>query len=275
MFDLMFLVGVGFVLGAVCFTAYDFRFQRGKAGFSWVCLLSLFVSLLVDVAASPLLNVPGSTALVLFGSGSGYVLLSSFSFGVMVNFFVARPLSYFTSKASVVAGRGRTGSAGFWGRRAADVSQLKQPVTRKFRRLWLVLVVLAVLVPCGFVVAALQFNASVTTSGNIKAVGISVYSDSAGSVVASNINWGMLEPGQRVNATLYLKNTSNVPVTVSFAVGNFVPASGQTYLACTWNYSGGVLNPGVLVAVTFTLVVASTVTGITAFSFDIGVVGSG
>jgi hypothetical protein len=58
MIDLMFLVGVGYVLGAVCFTAYDFRFQRGKAGFSWVCLLSLFVSLLVDVVASPLLNVP-------------------------------------------------------------------------------------------------------------------------------------------------------------------------------------------------------------------------
>jgi hypothetical protein len=131
-----------------------------------------------------------------------------------------------------MAGRGRTSEvAGFWGRRAADVSQLKQPVTRRFRKLWVVLVVLAVLVPCGFAVAALQFNASVTTSGNIKAVGISVYSDVAGSVVATNINWGMVEPGQRVNATLYLKNTSNVPVTVSFAVGNFVPASGQTYLA--------------------------------------------
>jgi hypothetical protein len=94
MIDLMFYVGAGFVLGAACFTAYDFHFQRGKAGFSWVCLLSLFVSLLVDVAASPLLNVPGSTSLVLFGSGSGYVLLSSFAFGVMMNFFVAKPLMY-------------------------------------------------------------------------------------------------------------------------------------------------------------------------------------
>ena len=140
MIDLMFYVGVGFVLGAVCFTAYDFRFQRGKAGFNWVCLLSFFVSLLVDFVASPLLNVPGSASLVLFGSGSGYVVLSSFAFGVMMNFFVAKPLAYFTSKASVFnAGRGRTGSAGFWGRRAADVGSLKQPVTRKFRKLWVVL----------------------------------------------------------------------------------------------------------------------------------------
>jgi hypothetical protein len=83
-----------------------------------------------------------------------------------------------------------------------------KPVTRKFRRLWLVVVVLAVLVPCGFVAAALQFQASVNTSGNIKAVGISVYSDSLGTVVATKVDWGMVAPGQTVTATLYLKSTS-------------------------------------------------------------------
>jgi hypothetical protein len=197
------------------------------------------MSLHFSCAASPLLRVPGSPALMLFGLVSGYVLLSSFAFGVMVNFFVSRPLAYFTGKASVfVAGRGRTGSA-------------------------------------GFVVAALQFQTSVNTSGNIKAVGISVYSDPLGTVVATKVDWGMVAPGQTVNANLYMKSTSNVAGSVSFAVGNFVPASGSTYLACTWNYSGGVLNPGVIVPVTFTLTVASTITGITSFSFDIGVVGSG
>jgi hypothetical protein len=276
MIDLMILVGIGFVLGAACFTAYDFHFQRGKAGFSWVGLLSLFVSLLIDVLATPLLRVPGSPALVLFGLGSGYVLLSSFAFGVMVNFFVSKPLSYFTGKSAFMAGRARiSGSAGFWQRRAVDVSQLKQPVTRRFRKLWLVLIVLSVLVPASFAVASIQFQASISTSGNIKAVGISVYSDPLGTVVATKIDWGMLEPGQKVNSTLYLKNTSNVPVFVSLAVGNFNPASGQTYLACTWNYSGGTLNPGVIVPVTLTLTVASTITGITAFSFDLGITGSG
>jgi hypothetical protein len=131
------------------------------------------------------------------------------------------------------------------------------------------------LVPASFVVAAIQFNASIGTSGNIKAVGISVYTDSAGTVVANKVDWGMLEPGQRVNTTLYLKNLSNVPVSVSLAVGNFNPAVGQTYLACTWNYSGGALNPGWIVGVTLTLSVASTITGIAAFSFDLGIVGTG
>ena len=61
MIDIMLLVALGFVLGAACFTAYDFLWQRkGKAGFSWVGLLSLFLSLLIDVLAAPLLRVPGS-----------------------------------------------------------------------------------------------------------------------------------------------------------------------------------------------------------------------
>jgi hypothetical protein len=68
-----------------------------------------------------------------------------------------------------------------------------------------------------------------------------------------------------------MKSTSSVSVTVSLAVGNFVPASGGGYLACTWNYNGASISPGKLVPVVFTLSVANTVTGITAFSFDISV----
>ena len=272
MIDVMFLAFASFILGAVCYTAYAYLWQqRCKGGFSWLSLVSLLVSLTVDVAASPLLNVPGAVSLVLFGLGSGYIVLSSFAFGVMVNFFVAKPLAYFSGKSSFMAGRGRT--AGFWGRRASDLTSLKQPVTRKFRRLWLVFIVLLIIVPAGYAFASLQFQATITTHGNIKAVGCAFYTDSAGVRATSQIDWGTLEPGQTANVTLYMKSLSNVPVTISMAVGNFSPASGGSYLACTWNYGGGVLNPGQLVAVTFTLSVASTITGITSFSFDIGVVG--
>ena len=278
MIDVMFFVFVGLILGAASYTAYGYVWQqRQRRGFSWLSLTSMMVSLVVDVAASPLLNVPGAVPLVLRGLGSGYVLLSSFAFGVMVNFFVAKPLVYFStyfSKASFMVGRGRTVSSGFWQRRAADVSQLRQPVKWKFRRLWLVVIVLAIILPVSFVFASLQYQATISTHGNIKAVGVQFYTDSAGLSATSQIDWGTLEPGQTVTVTLYMKSTSSVPVTVSMAVGNFVPASGSGYLACTWNYNG-TISPGQLVPVVFTLVVATTVTGITAFSFDISVVGAG
>jgi hypothetical protein len=278
MLDVMFFVFVGLILGAASYTAYGYVWQqRQRRGFSWLSLTSMLLSLVVDVAASPLLNVPGAVPLVLRGLGSGYVLLSSFAFGVMVNFFVAKPLTYFStyfSKASFMVGRGRTVSSSFWQRRAADVSQLRQPVKWKFRRLWLVVIALAILLPASFVFASLQYQATISTHGNIKAVGVQFYTDSAGLTATSQIDWGTLEPGQTVTVALYMKSTSSVPVTVSMAVGNFVPASGSGYLACTWNYNG-TISPGQIVPVVFTLVVATTVTGITAFSFDISVVGTG
>ena len=272
MINVIFLVFSSFILGAACYTAYAYLWQRRcKGGFSWLSLVSLLISLAIDTATSPLLNVSGAVPLVLFGLGSGYIVLSSFAFGVMVNFLVAKPLTYFTGKTSFNAGRGRT--AGFWGRRAADLSSLRQPVTRKFRRLWLVLVLLLIIVPAGYAFASLQFQATISTHGNIKAVGCAFYTDSAGVNLTSQIDWGTLEPGQTENATLYMKSQSNVPVSVNMAVGNFNPANGASYLACTWNYGGGILSPGQLAAVTFTLTVATTITGITSFSFDIGVVG--
>jgi hypothetical protein len=221
-----------------------------------------------------LLNIPGAVPLVLRGLGSGYILLSSFAFSIMVNFFVAKPLSYFCHKSAFLVGRGRTAAGGFWIRRAVNVSnQLQKPVIWKLRRLWLVVFVLAIFLPASFSLASLQYQATISTHGNIKAVGVTFYNDSSGVSATSQINWGTLESGQTVNVTLYMKSTSNVPVSVSMAVGNFNPPSGSSYLACTWNYSG-TLSPGQLIPVMFTLVVANTITGITAFGFDISVVGS-
>jgi hypothetical protein len=272
MINIFLLEALGIVLGAVCYSVYDFLFRSRRAGFSWVNLLSLFVSLLV--ASLVLVRVQSSPAWLLFGLGSGYILLSSFAFGLAVNFFVSKPLAYFAGRVMYFAGRGRTsGAAGSMVRRAADVGKLNQQVELKFKKIWLVIIILALLIPASYAVAAVQFQASVSTQGNIKSVGILFYGNSAGTTLKSTIDWGTIEPGQTVNSTLYMKSTSSVAVSVSMAVGNFVPASGSGYLSCTWSYDDKTLNPGQLVAVIFTLKAANTITDITSFSFDIGVVG--
>jgi hypothetical protein len=270
--NIFLLQAIGIVLGAVCYCVYDSLFRSSNAKFSWVNLLSLFFSLLIASLLS--VRVPSSPAWLLFGLGSSYIMLSSFAFGLAVNFFVSRALGYFAGRVLCFAGRGRTsGSAGFMQRRAAEVGKLNQPVALKFKKIWLVIIILAVLVPASYAVGAVQFQASVSTQGNIKSVGILFYGNSAGTTLKSTIDWGTIEPGQTVNSTLYMKSTSNVPVSVSMAVGNFNPASGSGYLSCTWSYDSKSLNPGQLIAVVFTLKVAATITDITSFSFDIGVVG--
>lgn len=275
--DVMLFVFISFVFGAASYTTYSYVWrQRMGKGFSWLHLASMLLSVLIDVAVSPLLSVPGAVPLVLRGLSSGYVLLASFTFGVMINFLVTLPLDYYTEKAAeFTVRRGSTATRGFWGRRTADLSKLQQPITRKFKRLWFVVIALVILVPISFALASLQYQATISTKGNIKAVGVQFYVDSAGSTATSQIDWGTLDPGQTVNVTLYCKSTSNVPVTLSMAVGNFNPASGSGYLACTWNYSGVTLSAGQMIPIRFTLQVASTITGITAFSFDIGVISTG
>jgi hypothetical protein len=270
----MLLVFIGFLLGAASYMAYSYGWRKSKR-FSWLHLASMLLSVLIDVAASPLLSIPGAVPLVLLGLSPGYILLSSFAFGVMVNFLIALPLDYYAEKAAFAVGRGTTATRGFWGRRTADLSKLQQPVKRKFRRLWFVIIAFVVLVPVLFAFASLQYQATISTKGNIKAVGVQFYVDSAGGTPTSQIDWGMLSPGQTVSMTLYCKSTSNVPMTLSMAVGNFNPPSGSSYLACTWNYNGSTLSPGQIIPIVFTLQVASTITGITAFSFDIGVISTG
>ena len=71
MIDVMVLVFAGFILGAASYTAYSYFWQRrGRAEFRWLNLTSMLLSLVIVVAASPLLNIPGAVPLVLRGLGS-------------------------------------------------------------------------------------------------------------------------------------------------------------------------------------------------------------
>jgi hypothetical protein len=56
---------------------------------------------------------------------------------------------------------------------------------------------------------------------------------------------------------------------------NWNPSTASNYMTLTWNYSGQSINTGAAVQVKLTLSLSANVTGITNFSFDINIVGSG
>ena len=126
--DVFSYVLMGSILGALTYLGYAFYWQRrdGRHDFRWFNMFGLLLSLVVDFAASPLLNIPGAVPIVLHGLGSWYVFLSSFTFAVVSNLLISLPLAYFCGRASVHAGRGRTGLMGFVQRRTADLGQLRQ-----------------------------------------------------------------------------------------------------------------------------------------------------
>lgn len=85
----------------------------------------------------------------------------------------------------------------------------------------------------------------------------------------TEIDWGTLYPGSTANETFYLHNEGYSPLMLSMYVANWQPPMAATYMNCTWDYDGSLLESGGKRPVTFSLSVSPDVENITTFSFDI------
>lgn len=126
-----------------------------------------------------------------------------------------------------------------------------------------------------FVGAVMERSRRIGNQAAIKAVGVGVYLDPALTVPLTEINWGVLEPGEEKNHTAYIKNESNVPITLVLTTENWSPLNASSFVALTWDYDGQLLEVDGSVEVTFTLTVDPAISGIEAFSFNIVIVGTG
>ena len=126
-----------------------------------------------------------------------------------------------------------------------------------------------------FVGAIIESSRRISNQAAIKAVGVGVYKDPSLTVPLTEINWGILEPGEEKNHTAYIRNESNVPVTLFLTAENWSPLNASSFVALTWDYDGQLLEVDGFVEVTFALAVGPAISGIDAFSFDIVIVGTG
>ena len=139
-----------------------------------------------------------------------------------------------------------------------------------------VTIVIVVSFAAGFLVGAvMERSRRITNQAAIKAVGVGIYRDPALTVPLTEIDWGVLEPGEQKNHTAYIKNESNVPITLVLTTENWSPLNASSFVALTWDYNGEPLGVDGFVEVTFTLAVDPVISGIDAFSFDIVIVGTG
>jgi hypothetical protein len=122
---------------------------------------------------------------------------------------------------------------------------------------------------------SMQYSRKISNTATIKTVGINVFENVNLTTPATSIDWGMLEPGQTKNCTVYLQNTSNVPIILSMYTADWNPANASEFLTLTWNYNGEAISPSAALPVTFSLAVNASTSGISSFSFDIWIVGSG
>ena len=120
-----------------------------------------------------------------------------------------------------------------------------------------------------------QTSRTFSNAGAVMAIGVSVYWDGGCTNAVSSIDWGMLEPGSNKNMAVYIRNEGNSVSTLSMSTSNWNPSDASDYMTLSWDYGGQSINPDEVVQVTFTLSVSASIEGITSFSFDITIVGSG
>jgi hypothetical protein len=137
----------------------------------------------------------------------------------------------------------------------------------------LIVLVLIALATC--VAALLTSETRISSVGTVKTVGVEAFWDINCTSVVTGINWGLVEPGYQVNATIYLRNEGNAPITLSLDTENWTPSNASSYITLSWDYAGQMVEPGTVVEVNLILSVSSDVTGVTNFSFDIIITGIG
>ncbi len=118
-------------------------------------------------------------------------------------------------------------------------------------------------------------NRMVPTTGNVNSIGVEVYWDLACTNRTTAINWGTIDAGGTRTFNVYVKNNGTAAEVLSMTTSNWSPASASSHISLGWNCSNYVLAHGSVVGASLTLSVSSSVSGITSFSFDITVTGTG
>jgi phage-related tail fiber protein len=121
----------------------------------------------------------------------------------------------------------------------------------------------------------LTLSQTIPSTGTITSVNVGVYSDSACTQSLTSIDWGQVTPGSNALRTIYIKNTGNTPLTLSMATNTWNPSGASAYLTISWDKAGASLAVGQSIAAVLTLTVSPSISGITSFSVNIVITGSG
>ena len=128
----------------------------------------------------------------------------------------------------------------------------------------------------GVVVSGLLTRSiSIPSSGVIKAINVDVYWDIGCTQNVTEIDWGTPAPGDVVNNVVYIKNGGTSLVTLSMLSSGWDPAGAGSFLSLTWDREGATVDAGGVVQAVLSLDVSGAITGITDFSFDIVIEGTG
>ena len=121
----------------------------------------------------------------------------------------------------------------------------------------------------------LTSSRNISSSGTVKAINVEVYWDQGCTQIVENVDWGYAEPGDAVSRTIYIKNSGNVPLTLGLSYSDWIPVEAGDFITLEWDQEGSTINAGDIQQAALTLTISDVITGVTDFSFNIVIEGSG
>ena len=121
----------------------------------------------------------------------------------------------------------------------------------------------------------LTSSRTISSSGILKAINVEIYWDQSCSQVVENVDWGYAEPGDTVSKTIYVKSSGNAPLTLGLSYSDWAPVEAGDFITLAWDQEDTTVNAGGVQQAVLTLTVSNDIAGVTDFSFNIVVEGSG
>jgi hypothetical protein len=91
----------------------------------------------------------------------------------------------------------------------------------------------------------------------------------------NSVDWGTPKSGGKVYQTVYIKNPGSAPLNVSMTTSNWAPVEAANYITLTWDSEGASIDSDQVLQALLMLSVSDTITGVTDFSFNIVIEGTG
>jgi uncharacterized protein YybS (DUF2232 family) len=146
--------------------------------------------------------------------------------------------------------------------------------TQKLPKIATIALIITAIALTATTAAVLTTNQTVPLNGTINAVNLALYSDSACTQTLTTLNVGTINPGATATQTVYVKNTGNVPETLTMTTANWNPSNASTSLTLSWNRQSYVLPAGQSISAILTLTAAANTNGLTTFSCDVTLTGT-
>ncbi len=145
----------------------------------------------------------------------------------------------------------------------------------KEKMMGLFIAVILAIVSAVAVSGLLSVSKTVSNIGTVKAINVEVYWDLGCTLNVSTIDWGMVEPGENITKTVYVKNTGNAPLVLSMYDLNWNPVEAGNYITLSWDREGVQIEVDEVLSATILMSVSDAISGVTGYSFDLVIHGEG